>query len=143
MDELWRKSWENPGDRLHERPIFQGACDSRRRRRSRQHCQQLGDFLRVAGGVGSDATAKAVDGRAEPVQLDVVDDEEPVVEVVGVGDGEPLVLTVELRDFGLCRLAAIFADKANLYARPLLRKDLQRDRIRIRVDEYNLRLPLR
>ena len=24
MDELWRKSWENPGDRLHERPIFKG-----------------------------------------------------------------------------------------------------------------------
>ena len=34
-----------------------------------QHCQQLGDFLRVAGGVGSDAAAEAVDGRAEPVQL--------------------------------------------------------------------------
>ena len=37
------------------------------------HCQQLGDFLRVAGGVGSDATAEAVDGRAEAMQLDVVD----------------------------------------------------------------------
>ena len=36
------------------------------------HCQQLGDLLRVAGGVGSDATAKTVDGRAEPVQLDVM-----------------------------------------------------------------------
>ena len=74
------------------------------------------------------------------MQLDVIDDEEPVVEVVGVGDDEALVLAVELSDFGLCRLAAIFADKANLYARPLLRKNLQRDRIRIRVDEYNLRL---
>ena len=50
--------------------------------------------------MGSDATAEAVDGRAKAVQLDVVDDEEPVVEVVGVGDGEALVLTVELRDFG-------------------------------------------
>ena len=28
------------------------------------------------------------------MQLDVVDDEEPVVEVVGVGDGETLVLAV-------------------------------------------------
>ena len=48
------------------------------------------------------------------MQLDVVDDEEPVVEVVRVGDGETLVLTVELRDFGRRRLAAIFTDKAHL-----------------------------
>ena len=33
------------------------------------HCRQLGDFLRVAGGVGSDATAEAVDGRAKAMQL--------------------------------------------------------------------------
>ena len=66
---------------------------------------------------------------SQAVQLDVVDNEESVVEVVGVGDGETLVLTVELRDFGRRRLAAIFTDKAHLYARPLLRKDLQRDRI--------------
>ena len=37
------------------------------------HCQQLGDFLRVAGGAGSDAATEAVDGRAKVVQLDVVD----------------------------------------------------------------------
>ena len=37
------------------------------------HCQQLGDLLRVAGGVGSDATAEAVDGRAKAMQLSVVD----------------------------------------------------------------------
>ena len=49
--------------------------------RSWQHCQQLGDLLRVAGGVGSDATAEAVDGRAKTVQFNVVDDEESVVEV--------------------------------------------------------------
>ena len=41
--------------------------------RSWQHCQQLGDLLRVAGGEGSDATTKAVDGRAKAMQLDVVD----------------------------------------------------------------------
>ena len=58
------------------------------------HCRQLGDLLRVAGGVGSDTAAEAVDGRAKAMQLDVVDDEEPVVEVVGVGDGETLVLAV-------------------------------------------------
>ena len=57
------------GDRPHERPIFQGFCVSPRRQRSWQHCQQLGDLLRVAGGVGSDAAAEVVDGRAEPVQL--------------------------------------------------------------------------
>ena len=33
----------------------------------------VGDLPRVAGGVGGDATAEAVDGRAEAVQLDVVD----------------------------------------------------------------------
>ena len=33
------------------------------------HLQQLGDLLRVAGGVGSDAKAKAVDGRAKAMQL--------------------------------------------------------------------------
>ena len=38
--------------------------------RSWQHCQQLGDLLRVAGGVGSDAAAEAVDGQAKAVQLD-------------------------------------------------------------------------
>ena len=48
---------------------FQGVCVSILQRRSWHHCQQLGDFLRVAGGVGSYATAKAVDGRAEPMQL--------------------------------------------------------------------------
>ena len=74
------------------------------------------------------------------MQLDVVDDEEPVVEVVRVGDGETLVLTVELRDFGRRRLAAIFADKANLNVGPLLRKNLQRDRIRIRVRDADCRV---
>ena len=32
----------------------------RRRQRSWQHCQQLRNFLQVAGGLGSDATAEAV-----------------------------------------------------------------------------------
>ena len=41
----------NLRDRPRERPISQGVRISRRRRRSRQHCQQLGDLLRVAGGV--------------------------------------------------------------------------------------------
>ena len=41
------------------------------------------------------------------MQFNVVDDEESVVEVVGVGAGEALVLPIELRDFGRCRLAAI------------------------------------
>ena len=49
-------------------PLLRGAKRSARQR-SWQHCQQLGDFLRVAGSEGSDATAEAVDGRAEPVQL--------------------------------------------------------------------------
>ena len=60
---------ENLRDRPHERPIFQGFCVSPRRQRSWQHCQQLGDLLRVAGGVGSDATAETVDGRAKAMQL--------------------------------------------------------------------------
>ena len=37
------------------------------------HLQQLGDLLRVACGVESDATAEAVDGRAKAMQLSVVD----------------------------------------------------------------------
>ena len=51
---------------------FTRVCDSRRRQRSGHNCQQLGDLLRVAGGVGSDAKAEAVDGRAEAVPLDVL-----------------------------------------------------------------------
>ena len=51
---------------------FTRVCDSRRRQHSWHHCQQLGDLLRVAGGVGSDAAAEAVDGRAKAMQLDVV-----------------------------------------------------------------------
>ena len=38
------------------------------------HCQQLGDLLRVAGGIGGDAATETVYGRAKPVQLLVVDD---------------------------------------------------------------------
>ena len=75
MDELWRKSWENPGKLEGQTPRkahFTRVCGSRRRQRLWQHCQQLGDLLRVAGGVGSDATAEAVDGRAKAMQLDVV-----------------------------------------------------------------------
>ena len=44
---------------------FSRVCDSRRRQRSWHHCQQLGDLLLVAGGVGSDATAEAVNRRAK------------------------------------------------------------------------------
>ena len=40
---------------------FSRFCVSPRRQRSWQHCQQLGDLLRIAGGVGSDATAEGVD----------------------------------------------------------------------------------
>ena len=39
--------------------------------RSWQHCQQLRNLLPVAGGVGSDATAEAIDERAKAMQLDV------------------------------------------------------------------------
>ena len=53
----------------------------RNMQRSWQHCQQLGDLLRVAGGVGSNATSEAVDGRAKAMQLSVVDNEKSVVEV--------------------------------------------------------------
>ena len=67
MDELWRKSWENPGDST-KGLFFQGVCVSILQRRSWHHFQQLGDLLRVAGGAGSDATAEAVDGRAKAVQ---------------------------------------------------------------------------
>ena len=76
MDELWRKSWENPGKLEGQTPRkahFTRVLRFSPRQRSWQHCQQLGDLLRVAGSVGSDAAAEAVDGRAEPVQLDVVD----------------------------------------------------------------------
>ena len=52
---------ENLKDKPHERPIFQGFCVSPRRQCSWHHCQQLGDLLRVAGGVGSDAAAETVD----------------------------------------------------------------------------------
>ena len=52
---------------------FQGFYVSVLPQRSWHHCQQLGDLPRVAGGVGSDATAEAVNGRAEAMQLDVVD----------------------------------------------------------------------
>ena len=61
--------------------MFEGRLRALRQR-SLHHCQQLGDLLRVAGGVGSNATAEAVDGRAETMQLDVVDNEKSVVEVV-------------------------------------------------------------
>ena len=71
--------------------MFEGRLRALRQR-SLHHCQQLGDFLRVAGGVGSNATAEAVDERAKAMQLSVVDNEESVVEVVGVGDDEALVL---------------------------------------------------
>ena len=52
--------------------MFEGRLRALRQR-SLHHCQQLGDFLRVAGGVGSDATVEAIDGRAKTMQLDVVE----------------------------------------------------------------------
>ena len=77
MAKILGKSWgQNPGDRLHERPIFQGVCVSILQRRLWHHCQQLGDLLRVAGGVGSDTAAEAVDGRAKAMQLDVIGSDE-------------------------------------------------------------------
>ena len=54
------------------------------------------------------------------MQFNIVDDEKSVMEIVGVGDGEVLVLTVELRNFGRRRLAAILADEPHLHARTLL-----------------------
>ena len=88
--EAWRDGGKPPehlGDRTfggpRERPVLQGVCASRRRRRSRQHCQQPRDLLRVAGGVGSDATAEAVDGRAKAMQLDIVDSK-----ILGTGPTE-------------------------------------------------------
>ena len=74
------------------------------------------------------------------MQLHVVNDEESVVEVIGVCDGETLVLAVELCYLSRRRHAAILADEPNLDARPFLRKNLQRNRIRIRVDKYDFRL---
>ena len=74
------------------------------------------------------------------MQLHVVNDEESVVEVIGVCDGETLVLAVELCNFGRRRLATILAYESNLDAWALFRKNLQRNRIRIRVDKYDFRL---
>ncbi len=100
-------SAENLGNRPQEHDA--GPRLAPLRQWSWHQCQQLGNLLGVTGGIGSDAATETVYGRTQPVQLLVVNDEEPIVEVVGVGDGEALVLTVELRDFGRRRLAAILA----------------------------------
>ena len=55
---------------------FSRFCVSPRRQRSRHHCRQLGNLLRVAGDVGSDAATETVDGRAKAMLLDVVGSEE-------------------------------------------------------------------
>ena len=69
MAKILGKSW----GQTPRKAYFQGVCVSILQRRLWHHCQQLGDLLRVAGGVGSDAAAEAVDGRAKAMQLDVVD----------------------------------------------------------------------
>ena len=74
---------------------------------SEQLREEFLDFLRVAGRIGCHALAEGVDGRTEVVQLGVVDNHEAVVEVVGIGNRQPLVLLVELGDFGGRGLAAI------------------------------------
>ena len=74
------------------------------------------------------------------MQLGVVDEDEAVVEVVGVGDGEALILAIEFRNLGRGRLAAILADEANGYARTLLRQHVKGRRVRIRVDDDDFRL---
>ena len=51
---------------------FARVCVSRRRRRSWHHCQRLGDLLRVAGGVGSDATAEVKAAAAAIARTDAV-----------------------------------------------------------------------
>ena len=56
--------------------------------------QDLPDFLRVPGRVGRKAAAEAVHRRAKIVKLSVVDDDEAVMEVIGVRDCEPFVLAI-------------------------------------------------
>ena len=83
---------------------------------------------------------KAVDRRAQVMQLDVVEEDEAVVEVVGVGDGEALILAIEFRNLGRGRLAAILADEANGYTRTLLRQHVKGRCVRIWVDDDDFRL---
>lgn len=98
------------------------------------------DFLRVAGRIGCHALAEGVDGRTEVVQLGVVDNHEAVVEVVGIGNRQPLVLLVELGDFGGRGLAAILADEPYGHTRPLPRQHIKDCRVRIRIDDDDFRL---
>ena len=64
-----RGIYEDVWGQAPRKAYFTRVCVSILPQRSRHHCQELGDFLRVAGGVGSDATAEAIDGRAGAKQL--------------------------------------------------------------------------
>ena len=88
--------------RFHLPPAAVPQC-----RTSRQQRQYLRDSLRITGCVGRETTTEAVDRRAQVVQLGVVDEDEAVVEVVGVGDREALILAIEFRNLGRGRLATI------------------------------------
>ena len=74
------------------------------------------------------------------MQLGVVDEDEAVVEVVGVRNRQARILAVELGNFGRRRLTAILADEVNGYAWLLLRQYVKGHRVRIRVDDDDLRL---
>lgn len=76
------------------------------------------------------------------MQLGVVDQNIAVVEVVGVLDREALVLAIELLDLGSRGLAAILADETHGHAGRLLRKDVQKRHIGIRVDDEQFRFRL-
>ena len=52
------------------------------------------DLLRVTCRVGRKTATEAVHRRTEVVELSVVDDDEAVVEVIGVRDREPFVLAI-------------------------------------------------
>lgn len=74
---------------------------------SEQLREELLDFLRVASRIGRDPASEGIHRRAKVMQLGMVDDHKAVVEVVGIGNRQPLVLLVELGDFGGRGLAAI------------------------------------
>ena len=76
------------------------------------------------------------------MQLGVVDQNITVMEVIRVFDRKALVLTIELLDLGSRGLSAILADEAHGHAGRLLRENVKKRHIGIRVDDEQFRFRL-
>ena len=97
----WRLGSSRRVGKSASRPVA-GSEDAKRRmpREASKPCLQAGDFRGVHLREAEALLAEVLERSADQVEFAVVDDEEPVVEVLAEADGQRRILGVELGDVG-------------------------------------------